>query len=153
MTAAADPANTGDGGAAVPLVVAAWHLARRVRANAERGVLAGSGLTLPDYAVLYLIHSQPQVRVLDMCRQVAVAKATLSDILAKLGRRGFITRERPQADRRTVVLSCTPAGSDLVTEMAAAMRTTDAAYVHAHHDLVTLCAALGVRIAELDTTA
>ncbi|MGI5243243.1 MarR family winged helix-turn-helix transcriptional regulator [Dactylosporangium sp. CA-139066] len=137
----------------MPLVVAAWHLARRARANAERAVLAGSGLTVPDYVVLHLVHSQPQVRVLDLCRQIAVAKATLSDILTRLSRRGLISRERPLSDRRTVVLSCTPAGRDLLTETAAAMRTADAAYVHANDDLIALCAALGVRIAELDAAA
>jgi DNA-binding MarR family transcriptional regulator len=153
MTAAAEPANPGSGDIAVPLVVAAWHLARRARANAERVVLAGSGLTVPDYLVLYLVHSQPQVQVLDLCRQIAVAKATLSDILTKLSRRGLISRERPSSDRRTVALSCTPAGRDLLAETAAAMHAADAAYVHANDDLIAVCATLGARIAELAAAA
>ncbi|WP_432973568.1 MarR family winged helix-turn-helix transcriptional regulator [Dactylosporangium sp. CA-233914] len=153
MTTAVPPGAAADDDTAVPLVVAVWHLARRVRSNAERVVLAGSGLTVPDFVVLHLISSQPQVRVLDLCRQIAVAKATLSDILAKLSRRGFVSRERPATDRRTVVLSCTPAGRALVAEMAESLRVADRTYVRDNDDLIVLCAALSAGIAELDTAA
>lgn len=50
-------------------------LASRAAGPSQRRarVLVGSGLTSPDHVVLHLIHAQPQVRVLDVGRQVAVA--------------------------------------------------------------------------------
>ncbi|MET7402834.1 MarR family winged helix-turn-helix transcriptional regulator [Dactylosporangium sp. NPDC005572] len=153
MSAAWVPRAHTDTMGTAPVAVAVWRLARRVRTNAERVVLAGTGLTLPDYAVLQLIRTRPDVRVAEVCRQVAVAKATLSDILAKLIRRGFISRRRPPADRRTVVLACTPAGAAMVQTLNAAMRAAGASLVNGDEELLELCAVLARRLDDAESVA
>lgn len=131
------------------MVVAMWRLARRLRVNAERRALAGTGLTLPDYVVLHLVHVQPDVNVMEVSRQVGIARATLSDILAKLRRRDLISRHRPAGDRRLAALTCTPAGDALVDRVDAALRRSEIAYVRRHSDLRGLCEALERHLGDL----
>ncbi|GAA2352112.1 MarR family winged helix-turn-helix transcriptional regulator [Dactylosporangium salmoneum] len=133
----------------VSLVVAVWRLARRLRVDAERAALTGTGLALPDYVVLHLVHVQPDVRVMEVSRQTGIAKATLSDVLAKLRRKGLISGRRGEGDRRTVALTCTPAGSAVVDRIEAVLRASDVACIRAHHELRALCRAVERRLDDL----
>ncbi|MGI5243059.1 MarR family winged helix-turn-helix transcriptional regulator [Dactylosporangium sp. CA-139066] len=131
------------------MVVAVWTLARRLRANAERRALAGTGLTLPDYVVLHLIHVQPDVNVMEVSRQAGIARATLSGILAKLRRKDLVSRRTPVDDRRLAALVCTPDGDALVDRVEATLRTSDVTYIRRHGDLRGLCEAVERHLGDL----
>lgn len=68
-----------------------------------------AGLTLPQYRVLGLLAGGDE-RASLLASRVSVAKPTLTSIVDSLFERGFVTREIPDGDRRSVRLSITQAG-------------------------------------------
>lgn len=68
-----------------------------------------------------LLHICGQVhppRVGDLAAEFDVTAATVSDALAALRRKGFVTREQGTADRRSFVFAITAAGADLTGELS-----------------------------------
>jgi DNA-binding MarR family transcriptional regulator len=80
-----------------------------------------AGLTLPQYRVLGLLAGGDERATL-LANRVAVAKPTLTSIVDSLFERGFVAREVPDGDRRSVRLSITAAGRVELSKAAAAFR-------------------------------
>jgi DNA-binding MarR family transcriptional regulator len=80
-----------------------------------------AGLTLPQYRVLGLLAGGDERATL-LANRVAVAKPTLTSIVDSLFERGFVAREVPDGDRRSVRLSITAAGRAELRKAAAAFR-------------------------------
>jgi DNA-binding MarR family transcriptional regulator len=80
-----------------------------------------AGLTLPQYRVLGLLAGGDE-RASQLASRVSVAKPTLTSIVDSLFERGFVTREIPDGDRRSVRLSITPAGRAELASAAAQFR-------------------------------
>ena len=68
-----------------------------------------AGLTLPQYRVLGLLAGGDE-RASLLASRVSVAKPTLTSIVDSLFERGFVTREIPDGDRRSIRLSITDSG-------------------------------------------
>jgi len=68
-----------------------------------------AGLTLPQYRVLGLLAGGDERATL-LASRVAVAKPTLTSIVDSLYERGFVARDTPDGDRRSVRVSITAAG-------------------------------------------
>src|SRR6476659_4436248 len=68
-----------------------------------------AGLTLPQYRVLGLLASGDE-RASLLASRVSVAKPTLTAIVDSLFERGFVAREIPDGDRRSIRLSITDSG-------------------------------------------
>ncbi len=68
-----------------------------------------AGLTLPQYRVLGLLAGGDE-RASLLARRVSVAKPTLTAIVDSLFERGFVAREIPDGDRRSIRLSITDSG-------------------------------------------
>jgi DNA-binding MarR family transcriptional regulator len=79
------------------------------------------GLTLPQYRVLGLLAGGDE-RASLLASRVAVAKPTLTSIVDSLCERGFVTREVPDGDRRSVRVAITAAGRTELASSAAQFR-------------------------------
>lgn len=81
------------------------------------------GLSPGDFAVLSLLHGNPDTNQRRLAEAIYVSPPNLAVVLDRLGRRGLIQRNRNPADKRTHVLRLTEAGESLYEEAA---RTVDA---------------------------
>jgi DNA-binding MarR family transcriptional regulator len=72
--------------------------------------LRESGLTQGEAHVLALLAYPRRANVADLHRGLAHKRSTLTSILDRLARRGFITRAVGEADRRTFVVRLTAKG-------------------------------------------
>lgn len=121
--------------------------------------LARDGLTLPMYRVLAALAEQgaPQ-RLGELAALTSVEASTLSRLLGQMQRMGLVTRERPEANQRSLAVDLAPRGiamaarlipraahyeevatGDLspqeVASLKAALQRVDANLVHLERDL------------------
>lgn len=88
---------------------------RALVAVAARSLAAAEEeVTLPQYRALVLLASRGSQRVLDLAEALLVNQSTATRMCDRLDRKGLITRERPDDDRRTVCVSISSAGRELV---------------------------------------
>lgn len=73
-------------------------------------LLAELDVTYPQYLVLLFLWQSPEVRVTDICAALGLDTGTLSPLLKRLERTGYIRRERSAEDERQVVIRLTPTG-------------------------------------------
>lgn len=73
-------------------------------------------LTGPQLATLREVHKLGEVTVSALARAIHLGQPTVSGILTRLERRGFVVRARSERDRRTVVIQVTDAGRDMLAE-------------------------------------
>lgn len=91
---------------------AASHLLNRL----YRPVLAGLGLTYPQYlAMLVLWEAQPQ-SVGALGERLHLDSGTLTPLLKRLEQAGLVRRDRDPADERRVLVRLTDAGCTLKTQ-------------------------------------
>ncbi|MEN0128858.1 MAG: MarR family winged helix-turn-helix transcriptional regulator [Brevundimonas sp.] len=83
---------------------------------------AAGGLTLPQLEVLSVIRDQPSCRVLDISRTIDITVGAASKSVDRLEAQGWCQRSVDPADRRSSVLSLTPAGTDAVDRAEAVFR-------------------------------
>lgn len=100
------------------LVDAVLGASRALVAVAARS-LAGiaEGVTLPQYRVLVELAARGPHRVLDLAVVLNVDASTASRMCERLVRKGLISRRRLNTDRRSVRVSLTSAGRQLVEEV------------------------------------
>ena len=82
----------------------------RALMRAEEPVLAANGLTMWAYAVLLALGGHPARSQAALAAQIGADKTRLIPILDDLQQRGLIERHPDPADRRSHLLSVTPAG-------------------------------------------
>jgi DNA-binding MarR family transcriptional regulator len=73
------------------------------------------GLRLPEMRVLMRLLNGGDMRVGDLAQQTSIEASALSHILKRLSNNGWVTRTRSPEDNRTVLVSLTPKGRELVT--------------------------------------
>ena len=74
-------------------------------------LLAELDVTYPQYLVLLFLWQSPEARVTDICTAMGLDTGTLSPLLKRLEKTGYIRRERSAEDERQVVIRLTPLGS------------------------------------------
>jgi DNA-binding MarR family transcriptional regulator len=72
------------------------------------------GVTGPQLSTLRVVHRLQPVSTGALARAAYIGYATLTGILDRLEERGYVTRTRDSADRRTVILKMTSAGEKLL---------------------------------------
>ncbi|CUX82665.1 DNA-binding transcriptional regulator, MarR family [Roseibaca calidilacus] len=82
----------------------------------ERAMARASGLTQAQLLVLHTLRRKGQEMPRDISRALGVGQATISVQIDRLEARGFVRRERRQADRRAVWVILTDAGRDLLDQ-------------------------------------
>jgi DNA-binding MarR family transcriptional regulator len=73
-------------------------------------LLAELDVTYPQYLVLLFLWQSPEARVTDICAALGLDTGTLSPLLKRLEKTGYIRRERSLEDERQVVIRLTPLG-------------------------------------------
>lgn len=82
----------------------------------SRYLVKTSGLTSPQLLVMQSIRSKGQVSSGELANNVNVSQATVTTILDRLEKKGFIQRERSQEDKRKVLITLTDLGLESIKE-------------------------------------
>lgn len=96
-------------------------LLKQATALVERSVeplYAGAPLTAPEVDVLILLrHATEPVIARRLSERLGLSRAGVSKNLAKLERRGFVSRSPNPADRRAALITVTPEGAQAVDHL------------------------------------
>ena len=103
------------GGAPDELVDTVLAASRALVAVAARSLAAaGDEVTLPQYRALVVLAASGPQGTADLAAALAVNPSTATRMCDRLVRKGLVRRHRQAGDRRTVRITLTPAGRDLV---------------------------------------
>ena len=80
------------------------------------------GLTMPQLVLLQYICSQTEVSVGVIAKNNHLSDATVTGILERLERRGFIAKRKSDSDRRRVLIKSTELGKELILNAPPAMQ-------------------------------
>lgn len=92
------------------------RLVRSVQSGMQ-SIDAGQGMSGSQLWALWQISAQPGLRVAELADALHIQPSTASNLLDKLEARGWVRRERRDADNRVVRLLLTDAGTDVLREM------------------------------------
>ena len=100
------------------------HLIRRVHqiSTAYFAEECGSDLTAVQYAALVAIGSHPGIDATRLSRLIYFDRSTIGDVLDRIETKGWISRQSSPDDRRIKLLTLSPAGHDVVQQVAAPIR-------------------------------
>jgi MarR family transcriptional regulator, 2-MHQ and catechol-resistance regulon repressor len=93
------------------LVRAQANLTRRLAADLDRIGVSATGFTM----LVLLTSAGGRLELRTMRRRLGASKATATEVLDTLEKRGFVARSRLESDRRAVAVSLSQAGYNLVT--------------------------------------
>jgi DNA-binding MarR family transcriptional regulator len=89
------------------------YTASRLVTQAYRPVLEPLGLTYPQYIVMLVLWEKDNQLVGDLCRRLMLDTNTLTPLLQRMEREGFIIRTKGIADGRQTLVSLTKKGQHL----------------------------------------
>ncbi|CDO36606.1 MarR family winged helix-turn-helix transcriptional regulator [Novosphingobium sp. KN65.2] len=105
------------------------HLVRRVQQISTAifaEELAAFDLTAVQLAALVAVAETPDMDATRLAELICFDRATIGDVIARLERKGLIARSQGVRDKRTKLLSTTPAAAPLI---AACMKRVEAVQV------------------------
>ncbi len=79
--------------------------------------LRPSGLTPAQYRVLVLLLERGPMTATTLSRHIVLEQSLISRTVQRLYERGLLSRKRSRTDRRTVSLSVTATGTELIGEL------------------------------------
>src|SRR2546421_11876312 len=91
----------------------ALYAASRAVIGAYRPLLDEAGITYPQYLVLLVLWQRGPQPVKALGAALQLDSGTLSPLLKRLEQAGLVTRERRPGDERSVLVTLTPAGTEL----------------------------------------
>ena len=91
----------------------ALYAASRAMTARYRPILSELGVTYPQYLVLMVLWERGTASVRDLGEALGMDYGTLSPIIKRLERDGFVERRRRPTDERIVDVSLTTAGREL----------------------------------------
>lgn len=95
-------------------------------------VYKGFGLTGPQLWALKTLSRRGALATTDLAKALAVQPSTLSVLVDRLEKRGFVRRDRPREDQRFVEITLTPKGAALA---ASAPEPAQGRLLHGLRDL------------------
>ncbi len=100
------------------------HLIRRVHqvSTAYFAEECGGDLTAVQYAALVAIESHPGIDATRLSQVIYFDRSTIGDVLDRIESKGWIVRESTADDRRIKLLTLSPAGQDVLRQVAPAIR-------------------------------
>lgn len=104
-----------------PSVVLALHRATHATLQALSARLAGLDLPASEINVLASLAGHRPLTVGTLADATATRPTTLTSVLDRLARRGHVVREVDPADRRSFLISLTPAGQQAAATVSAAV--------------------------------
>lgn len=100
------------------LVSAAVGITAAALAESE----GGSDLTLPQWRALVLLEQRGPLRVTDLASEMGTSLPSASRLIRRIERRGLVTTERDEADRRATLVRLTPRGDASISAVMDARR-------------------------------
>lgn len=91
------------------------YAASNLLTRAYRPVLAPLGLTYSQYLVMLLLWEHAVVSVGELGERLHLDSGTLTPLLKRMERDGFVSRRRDPEDERRVLVALTPHGRELRT--------------------------------------
>jgi DNA-binding MarR family transcriptional regulator len=105
-------------------VEALFEASRALVGIAVRSLEAWDGdITLVQYRMLALLHTKGSLRPADVAAALAMSPPNATRTCDRLARKALVRRTRSRQDRRSVTVSLTPQGEDLVERVSAARRS------------------------------
>lgn len=89
------------------------NISRSIRMQAYRSARK-FGLTGPQLVLLKMIPRDAGISLGDLARETRLSQATVTGIVERMTRRGFITKRRSETDRRKVLVRRTPKANQLL---------------------------------------
>ncbi len=92
----------------------------RLNARLARDLAAESGLSYPDYVVLVALtdRADGRMRAFELGQLLGWEQSRVSHHIARMARRGLVTRETCESDRRGAFITVTPHGRHAIEEAA-----------------------------------
>jgi DNA-binding MarR family transcriptional regulator len=116
------------------------YAASRAMTARYRTTLDAAGLTYPQYLTLCVLAHRGPTTVRDLGEALRLDSGTLSPLLKRLETQGHVTRERGDADERTVWITLTDSGhhlhhrlTDLPRQIAVDAGLTPEEFRQLHH--------------------
>jgi DNA-binding MarR family transcriptional regulator len=109
----------------LPLGLLLKHVQQALRSEVERA-LAGSGLTLPQAAVLSTLRSRPGQSSAELARASFMRPQSMAEVLEGMVAAGLLTRRPHPAGGRALPLELTPKGTQALAAADAAMGGVEA---------------------------
>jgi MarR family transcriptional regulator, organic hydroperoxide resistance regulator len=94
-----------------------YRAANAVRHRLEQTVLAPHQLTWTGWVVLWVIWIWEEIESRHVAVEAGISKGTLTGVIKTLESRGLVRRQTHPGDARRVLLSPTPTGADLMTQL------------------------------------
>ena len=94
----------------------ALYTASRATTSEYRDALLHAGLTYPQYVVMLALWEEDGLTVGGLGHRLHLDSGTLSPLVTRLESAGLVTRSRPDADARRVLVHLTEAGRELRSE-------------------------------------
>ena len=94
------------------------YLCVKEMSNYCRSLLEPYDLTYTQFIVLMYLWEKEQSSLTEASDALLFDPSTLTPVLKKLEKKGYITRERDKADERQLILKPAEAGISIVTEMS-----------------------------------
>jgi len=82
----------------------------------EHGVVKESGLTLPQMHTLEILGSNGDLRMTELAGKMGITTGSLTVLVDRLERGGFVVRKPHEKDRRSIRVRLTPEGERLFVE-------------------------------------
>ncbi|MBC2581063.1 MarR family winged helix-turn-helix transcriptional regulator [Clostridium sp. DJ247] len=63
------------------------------------------GITMPQVMLLHVLYHKPGITLNELSKELSLSKSTVSGIVDRLGKSGYVIREIPENNRRIVKIS------------------------------------------------
>ncbi len=82
----------------------------------EHGVVKESGLSLPQMHTLEILGADGDLRMTELAAKMGITTGSLTVLVDRLERGGFVARKPHETDRRSIRVGLTPEGGRLFAE-------------------------------------
>ena len=94
------------------------YTASRLITQCYHPLLAERGLTYPQYLVLLVLWEKDAQPVNDIAKRLLLETNTVTPLLKRMEKEGFLVRRKGDKDARQMIVSLTPEGWNLQKELA-----------------------------------
>ncbi len=85
-----------------------------------RSILGDFGITSPQFDALLFLHRDGDMPMGSLCDRMSLACSTVTDLVDRMERGGYVARERDQTDRRVIKVRLLPRGEEMVDKVMSA---------------------------------
>ena len=94
------------------------YTASRLITQAYHPLLSAHRITYPQYLVLLVLWEKDAQPVNDIAKRLFLETNTVTPLLQRMEKEGIISRSRGREDARQIIVSLTPKGEQLQTDLA-----------------------------------